>query len=474
MTFPFWFVFSIHFRRMLASRSTLAVLLLGLASTSALSAQDGSPDRQLVSASDPRAFFPEHYFPGLEPLLRESVTQSPNAVFQQARMEETEGQIERAETQYHWQVNAYGRYVGGYEMREDIDNGVRQLVYTNVIGRRPLYHWGKLDARKDQAEAQRALASADVGLALQDHLLQVREVYLRALAAKERVQLADNSLEIARKALDGYERLYDAGQVSEAQFLELQIQYQEAEELQVSARREYAYRMNQLKQLVGREDVEAQVQATDFPEIELWSQETIEEWGERIRSGELLGDLTEQRYDAMRETEEKNIYIAKRTYLPDVNLEVGLNNDRLEDINSDDNVMRTYAYGGVSIDWTIWDGWRAKADERIARAKLRRLEMEERLKRRQNANQIDSLVEELNFNRMQIDSRQRRADLLQRQLQLADELGDRSEMTSLDRLRTQLNYERQLQDVRDLRINYLLNLAKLGLLAFNDPILPES
>ncbi|MDP0500239.1 MAG: TolC family protein [Verrucomicrobiota bacterium JB022] len=440
----------------------------------AMWAQESPEQRQMVGASDPRAFFPEYYFPALQPVLLASIQDSPAAIVQGARLEETDALLDRARTDYNWHVQAYARYVGGYEIREDIDNQTRQYTYGNVVGRRPLYHWGKIDAREAQAVAQKTAMTAEVNMELQNHLLSVREIYLRALAAQDRKALADESLRIANRAVDGVRQLFENGQVSEAQYLELQVQFQEAEERVTASEREYTYRLNQLERALGRDDVATLLEGVEFPEVEPWTREQLQAWEQQILAGNLLGDWEQQRYDALQEQQEKEIFVAKRRYLPDINLEVGINTDRLDDINNEDSVLRTYGYGGLSLDWMIWDGWRAKADQRIARSRLLRLDLEERMRREENVRQAKALVEELNFLRLQIDSRERRAQLVHRQLELDAELGGRSEMTAQDRLRHQLSYESLRQDARDLRINYLLSLARLGLLAFNDPILSDS
>lgn len=435
----------------------LRILSLIFLSTSGLWAQE-------------KSFFPESHIPELEAILQEAAVQSGELEIKDLQIEQREGDLKVARGGRLPQANLYTRLIGVYETREDIEDTTRGTVNANFNISQPIYHWGNLKRRENIAEDRVEMAKLDKLDKAEMAFSDLRENYLRWLLSERKLENLHKSVEISRKILEGQREMEAIGEVSEQEILEMEARLLESEESLAHAEREVKYFRNRVQRYVGKARLDDQVLEADIEDIELIEPRKLEEIYEKLNGGGRdFTDYSLQQFEHQESIEEAQLEILDKEHYPTFDFVTGVFSDRLDGLNQRDSVIRIQYFAGVQVRWNIFDGWQTEGRRLSTLARKRTQEIRKSQQEERLEDETNRTLAELQLNLKQIEARGKRAEILERRVALLNRQAERETISGLDRLEGELNFREVKQRLLEARINYLINLMKLGSNLYRDP-----
>lgn len=341
---------------------------------------------------------PERALPALEPILQAAAEQSPRLLARSLDLEIAEnGRIA-------------GRagllpYFGGsfrlYEARDDradLSSPTRvQKLYYDVSVTQPLFHWGERMNNARVAELQKAIAQGNYREAYRGLMQDLRQRYLGLIALKQQVVRASAVAAYSQQQVKlGEERLAKKV-ISEAEMYPLRVN---AETNQIALER-VEFELATAKRTFARLTGQAELRDDQIPE-------TIPTLSYDASSIErLLAAFLAQREPPAPEAvvarhqlqiAELNYKNEKTRLRPKFNLVVGANQDQQTyTLNTAQKYRVNSLYGGISLGWTLFDGFYSRSLRRNALARLRQTEIELGDVYHRVGQQAQSQAKQLNF-----------------------------------------------------------------------------
>lgn len=312
-------------------------------------------------------------------------------------------------------------------VREGTQRGTRtQTVQLSQV----LELGGKRSARIRLAERERSLAAGSLGVARADLRADVTTAYFDALAAQERLQIAQSSLEVASKAAYAAEKRVAAGRVSPVEQDRAGVAQASARIELAEAQGELSITMQTLTAYWGETAVVPRSLAV--PELDLTPQPPLDELLRRL---DMSPQLRRSRLQV--EREEAQVGLDRSQRMPDVTLMVGR--------KKDDQIDRAQTVVGVSVPLPLFNRNQGSLQASLARAEKARTELEaERLRLYQS---LTTAYREAQLSRDQV--RAMREDILPKAQRVFDaavtgfEAGKFSFLDVLDAQRTLLQIRTQ-------------------------------
>lgn len=312
-------------------------------------------------------------------------------------------------------------------VREGTQRGTRtQTVQLSQV----LELGGKRSARIRLAERERSLADGNLSLARADLRADVTSAYFDALAAQERLQVAQSSLDIASKATYAAEKRVAAGRVSP-------VEQDRAGVAQASVRLELAQAQSELSIAMHTlaaywGEATSPARSLALPELDLTRVPTIDELQQRLDSSPQL-----RRSRLQLEREEAQVGVDRSQRMPDLTLIVGR--------QKDDEIGHSQTVLGVSVPIPLFNRNRGSLQASLARAEKARSELDtERLRLHQS---LVTVYQRAQLSREQV--RSMREDILPKAQRVFDaavtgfEAGKFSFLDVLDAQRTLLQIRTQ-------------------------------
>lgn len=328
---------------------------------------------------------PERIFPELEVILRDAVRRAPRFVQQSLAVELAEqGRIEAA-AGLRPSVEASLRGVQSRDYRADISGplDITKVAFGTTVSQ-PLYHWGERRNRARIGEIAQLIAEQNFREAYRQLAQEIRRGFLSLIVQKTalaRAQLAQ------RQAHDRARLTAErgaAGELSPTQLLTLQLGVEQGDLAVERAEFEFAASLGSFARLAGLADFPATRIPDELPAV------TPPPAGP---ADLLAGFLQEQEPPgppAFIRRQELAIadlnYENQRTRLrPKLSLLAGVSQDEQSFIIAEGRRFRvTSLFAGVAVNWTLFDGFAARAGRHAAL-----------LRRRQLANDYEQFVEAL-------------------------------------------------------------------------------
>lgn len=417
--------------------------------------------------------YPEDLFPDLRRVLVTASAHSEALLIQEMEIVAREADIEVAESERHTRVDLNSRAFYGYVYRGDVEDEFRASGNLNLNVRKPLYHWGALEASVRERERRRDYEVVDYERFYRDHLNQVRESYLRWVGAQHQLRIYTESVSFAERSLENQQKLLEVGRTSTRDVLEIEARLYETRERLNLAERERQYFANRLEQLTGGKFDLASLSIPEMPEFEPMNDEELASFRSSL-DRQNLGQTPEMlKAEAAKDIESAFYESLEHRRKPKLDLIAGVFTDRLDAVNDDDSTFRTQVFAGLQVNWNIFDGAATSALKRSSIARQRansyRLSQTEKLIK----TELDRLLDELQINIDQYRSRQTRAQILQRRVDLAERQEQQSMVTGLDRVEMQLRMLEINHRILEAKLNYLINLTRIAAVFTADPVAPD-
>ncbi|RXK55736.1 TolC family protein [Oleiharenicola lentus] len=320
----------------------------------------------------------EKLYPELDNILKQAVAQSPRMLSRAIDLEIAENDRIAARAGLLPTVGGAFRYYEARERRADL--GVRMSVpktYYDFSISQPLYHWGERTNTARMGEIREFIAQGNYREGYRLFAQEVRNAYLKLIVDKLRAKRSAYALDYANNQLkQGEERLAQKV-ISEGQMFVIRI---DAERAQVTAERaafEFESGLASFARLTG-----APLRAEAVPDVI----PPVKDQGTALNSlvqGYLAqSELPSHEAVSLRNTldlERLNLANHKTRLKPKFSLVAGANQDeqRYTALGSKYKVDSYYA--GVSVGWTIFDGFSARSAVRSSLARLRSMESDYRV-----------------------------------------------------------------------------------------------
>lgn len=420
---------------------------------------------------------PETYFPGLKTCLESAVRQSPRMIARNTEEAIAEAERIAARAGQLPSVRAYGNYYPWIQdKRGSSETTTTQKTAYNFAAEQPVYHWGALHNATRIGELRQKITQGQTAEAYRGLVAEIRSAYLQLVLKRLSLQRSRAAQQMADEALVLARKRFEEKVVSEADLFGPTIA---AEQARLTADRQEEDLNSSLVVFGKLCGVPAPTLAelpTAIPAITPASEAldgvVAEFSGQSDPSTQGLGILRRQI-----EIEKLNYRIADARLRPKVNAVFGLYQDEQNYLYQEGTAQK-YRYeqvqslfAGVTVNWSIFDGFATKAAKTASMARRRQLE-------RDYGSQVENVIANVRAQRRQLDFAMRGLAISEQYLAL----GGRTLQTREDEQRRGLISTADLSAMRlqylDTQIatfaarnDYLLRVAELLSATQNDPAL---
>lgn len=414
--------------------------------------------------------FAEEVFPELQGLMVRAAGDSPEMRLLQLRLEEKAGDLDVAIARNRPSVRANASLLGNYEMRDDIDNEFGGDVSARISVNQPLYQWGNLKRQVNVARQRLELEGVEYERQGAEKFMQLREAYLRWILMGERSRIIRQSISLSESFVAARRQLLEAGQSSEQDVLEMEARLLENRESLAFVEKSMSNHLDTLSRLTGLPVGGSTLEGGSLSQIEPMSSEAFKNLQSSIRSGMSgVADPLQSRWELLEQIEDEQLAILDKRNWPFIDFIAGAFGDQLDSINQQDSVERLQLYAGVQVNWNIFDSWQTDGYKRSSLARKRAYALRAEEASDDFSRRVENLLAEIQLNLKQIEARGKRESLLDRRVTLLRQQAERNLITGIDLIEGEINYLNVQQWHMEARVNYLINLMRLGVLLDMDP-----
>lgn len=351
------------FRRMKLSRLAVSWLLFSALFLPAARAAAENTD------------LPERVFPALDQILRDALQQSPRILARNLDLEIAKGDEMQAKSGLYPSVGGYLGYQQAQETRADVKTGSYRSNITNYSfsASQPVWHWGAVRNGARMGEIRRMIAGQQYVEAFRLLAQEIRAGYIGLIIRKASVKSARFNLKLTENNLQVAEERLAKGTISGGDI--------------------FPTRMTALQTRLATdratEDLEQARRSFRLLTGSLLSDDEIPEVIPQLNGGDevpskLLADFLSQKEPqtsnliVMRqqlEVEDLNLKIQQKRLYPMFNVSAGIIQNRQ---SYSFNVGQQYGvqdrYVGMSLSWSVFDGFATRGAVKSSLARKRQLE----------------------------------------------------------------------------------------------------
>ncbi|MFO1449168.1 MAG: TolC family protein [Opitutaceae bacterium] len=323
---------------------------------------------------------PEQFYPQLDGILKKAVAQSPRMISRAIDLDMAENDRVAAQAGLLPSVGGSYSYNLSQDKRGDLpDRSNVTKIYYNFSVTQPIYHWGERRNNARMGDIRKLMAESNYTEAYRLFAQEVRSLYLRLIISKLRADKAAFQNEYSAKQLARSEERLAKKVISEAQMFGFRM---EAERSQIGAERA-RFDLENDKSSFARLTGQPMLADSEIPDVI----PAISTQDSAIQ-GMLSGFLSQKdaptpealNYRNSLEIEKLSLANQKTRLKPKFNLVVGVSQDEQ---SYSLNVAQKYSvnsrYAGISVNWTIFDGFAARSAVRTSLSKLRMMENDYRV-----------------------------------------------------------------------------------------------
>jgi len=313
----------------------------------------------------------EEYFPELSKILSDLEDNSPILLENNQLVQEQIGNEIVADSVKGLKLSINLSAQSIHEDRPDQSFYHTYRNYGSIYARKPLYHWGALQAESEIADKRTEIAKLNYKQASYDLNTQVKHSYLDLLILQKKKEVRKESLLINQESLSRQIRQEKLGLSSSLDVSESNASYLENEMLLADLNQSLINSINQFKSITGWEgEITFFDQNSSFDDL-------ISSKGFKKEIPQIIAGIASQTMDRLEteiEIEKKQIKIAESELRPKLNMVGGFYQDQVALANSDANLLRNNFIIGVEVNWAIWDSSKSRGQKSASLAKKRRLE----------------------------------------------------------------------------------------------------
>lgn len=341
---------------------------------------------------------PEKIFPQLESVLQTAVRQSPRMLNRALDLEIAENNRIQARASLLPSVGGYASYYQSQDSRADLSGrvDVTKIAYNFSINQ-PLYYWGERRNNARMGEIQASIAQGQYRDGYRALAQTLRGDYMRLIVQKLAVKRAAFYAEYTKNQLTKEEVRLAQKVISEYQIFAVRLAAEQAQIGSERAQFDFEMAKASFARLSGRpvmsdDDIPDAIRAVPYQAAAF----------ERL----LAGFLTQKELPSIeaftlrKQLENENLsYSNLKTRLrPKLNAVLGVSQDEQSyTINVAQKFRVNSFYGGVSANWTIFDGLASQAAVRSGLARLRQMENDYKELTERLAQQAQTHVKQIDF-----------------------------------------------------------------------------
>ena len=295
--------------------------------------------------------------------------------------------------------------VSGQSIHENRPGQTYTQTYRTVgsiFAKKPLYHWGTLNAQSRIAELTESYAIQKTASVRSNVLNEVKAEFMNLLLLKKRLLLGNESLKFSEKLEKELSKRKEVGLGTELEVTVATI-----------SKLEHSIKIAQIKRTLDNKKTFFKYNTGYSKELDLSiPQEFLifcENHSFRNNFPQVLGSHSSGDIEELKtliKTEKENSYIAKHSQKPKINLVGGFYQDQIDLPDNPNSVRRNNFLVGIEANWNLWDSSRSKGQRELALARKRKFEiqLESSVRRLRSEitdlqSQLRSITDQINLSR---------------------------------------------------------------------------
>ena len=313
----------------------------------------------------------ESYFPELLIVLQNLEEKSPLLLEQNQLIREQIGNQIVANSAKGLKLSINLTTQSIHEDRPDQSFYHKHRSFGSIYARKPLFHWGALQAESHIANQRTEIAKLSYKESILDLSSQARHSYLDLFLLQKKKELKEESLVLDQESLSRQVRQKQLGLSSELDVSESNASLLENEILLADLNQSLSNSINQFKSITGWEG------NLSFEDQDALFDNFIFEKVFKKEMPSMIAGISSKTMDRLEreiEIEKNQLIIAKSQLKPKLNLVGGFYQDQVALANSEANLLRNNIIIGLEANWAIWDSSKSKGQKSASLARKRRLE----------------------------------------------------------------------------------------------------
>jgi len=312
---------------------------------------------------------PEHHFPQLGEILYHLDENAPELLTDQLALEEAVLNQKIAAADKGLQV---GLNLSGFSIQEDRPNrdfDQRYKAFGSVNAKKPLYHWGGLDAKENLFRIDREQAQSNLSFHKRNLTGKVRKLFLDLIVLNFRKQLAAEGQILTKQNLSDHEQRLKLGMVSPVDLAETEIELLNRE-----------IDLSELNLLINKSESDLRIisgynEVLNFEVESSFLKFCIEhEFPQKypVLVGSSSNRINE--IESLIEKERQKVIIAESELMPKLNLVGSVYQDQVDAVSSTERVDRNNILFGIEVNWSLWDSGKSRDKKLAALVRARKYE----------------------------------------------------------------------------------------------------
>ena len=313
----------------------------------------------------------EDHFPELSKVLENVEEKSPILLEKSYLVKERLGQQMTADSVKGPSLSINLTTQSIHEDRPDQSFYHRYRLFGSIYARKPLFHWGALDAQSKIAEQNTAISKLTYNEAISDMKSQSRHSYLDLILLRKKTEIKKESLLIQQDSLKREVKQKKLGLSSTLDVSESNASLLQNQLLLVDLKQSLDNSISQFKAITGWEgNLTFEDQNTSLQNF--LSSKMLKEKTPTLIVG--ISSRTIKKIEKEIEIEKSQFTIANSQLKPKFNLVGGFYQDQVALANSEESLLRNNVIVGLEANWAIWDSSKSKGQKSAALARKRSLE----------------------------------------------------------------------------------------------------
>ena len=423
---------------------------------------------------------PEQLYPQLKDILQQAVVQSPRMINRALDLEMAENDRITARANLLPSVSASGSYYRSKDRQQLLNPNVvsasapafyvTKTPYSAAISQ-PLYSWGERRNLARMGEIRQSIAQGQYRDGYRLLAQTLRGDYLRLIVLKLSAKRAHFSQEMASSLLQQDEERLLKKVVSEAQLFGTRIYAERAQIALEQADSSLENGVHSFGRLSGLGKAFTEKDIPDSVPVVAPAAAGLDQLMAGFLAQKELPSLEAATLRQQLKLEDLTYKNSRTRLWPKLNASAGLSQDeQLNYFGSGAKYRSSSLYAGISVNWTIFDGFAAGAAERSSLARRRQLENDYQQLTERLAEDAQSQVKQIGYNA--------------RSMSITDRLLNSAEGNQLDKMKenargvaseTQVNQAKlelfdALISAYSARRDYLINVGDFLGLVVQDPV----
>jgi len=341
---------------------------------------------------------PEKALPQLEPVLAAAVQQSPRMLNRALDLEIAENNRIQARANLLPSFSGWGNYYDSRDTRADLHGrvDVTKIAYNFSLNQ-PVFYWGERRNSARMGEIQASIAQGQYRDGYRALAQTLRGDYMRLIVQKLAAQRGVFYQEFTKNQLQKQEIRLAQKVISEYQISSVRLT---AEQAQISSERtQFDYDMAKVSfSRLSGQPVMADAAIPDSIPVVTYQPEVYDRLLADYLAQKELPTIEAATMRKQLENEALSYSNLKTRLRPKFNAVLGVSQDEQSyTINVAQKYRVNSFFGGVSLNWTIFDGFSAQAAQRTGLARKRQMENDYKDLTERLAQQAQTQVKQINF-----------------------------------------------------------------------------